>query len=223
MLQISASIYYQISPDYTVAKTSTKNLGDIDFPAAFKVCIKPSFNDTEISVVGYNSSADYFLGKSKYDAIYYGWAGHTKGGGVFSTVTDVQDRIFQDYHSVIKYTGFVSDRREWGVISKNSYQLTKPNYLNNCLTLEILKHFSLGERLDILMIGFESKSFATDIDIIIEDQLTLVDRTRLYSTRKKPINHNSLNQKLTNQYLVSFEQNTFLDAEKNKCTCKLPH
>ena len=50
-IQISASVYYQLAPEKRVAETVTTNLKNIDFPVAFKVCIKPSFNDTELSMV----------------------------------------------------------------------------------------------------------------------------------------------------------------------------
>ena len=56
IIQISASIYKQLVPEEKVAKTVTKKLKDIDFPSAFKVCMKPSFNMTELSRVGYEDS-----------------------------------------------------------------------------------------------------------------------------------------------------------------------
>ena len=76
--------------------------------------MKPSFNVTELSSVGYDYGAYYFTGKSKFDCTgkgNYGWAGHTIDGGVFSNVSDVQERIFQDYHSVINTTIFTTNKK----------------------------------------------------------------------------------------------------------------
>ena len=222
IVQISASVYHQLAPEKTVAETLTTDLENIDFPAAFKVCIKPSFNDTELSRVGYYSPYYYFTGKSKFEMNItgqgnYGWAGHREDGGVFSNASDVQNRIFQDYHSVIRGIVYTTSRVHFGSIPISSLQLRKPNYPNNCLILDVTKHLKPKERLKSLGITFRSDKFATDVDVIIEDQLTLIDRSLMYSTRKQPINYDSLYKNLTKQYLVSFEQNVFLDADKTEC------
>ena len=219
MIQISASIFYQIAPNETVAKTVTKKLKDIDFPAAFKVCMKPSFNVDELATVGYDYSYNYFIGSSKFETGLgnYGWAGHTQDGGVFSNVSDVQSRIFQDYHSVINSTGLYTIRGGYEFIPTSSYQLREPNYPNNCLTLEIPKHIPQKERLFFLTIAFEPALFATAVDVIIEDRLTLVGRTRQYGTRKQIIKYDSLHKRVRDTYMVSFEQSIFLDADINVC------
>ena len=170
-----------------MAKTSTKKLKDIVFPSAFKICMKPSFNTTELSRVGYEYSYNYFNGRSGFDYTgtgNHGWAGHTRDGGVFSNVTDVQNRIFQDYHSVINTTMYFTSNNPSGVLPSSSYQLLKPNYPNNCVTLDMSKHLSPGEMVYTLYMGFNSDGFATDIDVIIEDQLTLTDRTRKQAKKK---------------------------------------
>ena len=222
MIQISASIFYQIAPDEIMAKTVTKKLEDIDFPVAFKICMKPSFNDDELARVGYDYSYNYFLGRSKFEANTtdmrnYGWAGHTQDGGVFTNVSDVQSRIFKDYHSVIKLTTFYTIEGGLDLIPISRYQLRKPNYPNNCLTLDITKHIPPKDRLILLTISFESDLFATAIDVIIEDRLTLVDRIRQHGTRKHPIKYDSLKRKMQDTYMVSFEQNIFLDEDIMVC------
>ena len=70
----------------------------------------------------------------------HGWAGHTEDGGAFSNVTDVQNRIFQDYHSVIVSTYINTNKVLMRTIPSSSYKLRKPNYPNNCLTLDINKY-----------------------------------------------------------------------------------
>ena len=147
IIQISASIFYQIAPYEIMAKTVTKKLEDINFPVAFKVCMKPSFNDQELARVGSDYSYNYFIGRSKFetnltDMRNYGWA-----GGVFTNVSDVQSRIFQDYHSIINLTEFWTIRGGLQYISSNSYQLRKSNYPNNCITLDITREVISSDHL----------------------------------------------------------------------------
>ena len=222
MIQITVSIYNQVDPKETVAKTTTKTLGDIDFPAAFKVCMKPGFKGTELVNVGYASIFHYFSGRSRYEKNftgmgYHGWAGHTEDGEVFSNVSDVQDRIFQDYQSVIKYTALFTNKVSWGSIPSSSYKLRIPNYPNNCLTLDVNEHLKPGEILYGVSITFASNLFATDVDVIIEDRLTYVDRIRQYTTRKELINYDSLGKNLKRTYLVSFKQNVYLVEDNTVC------
>ena len=118
IIQISASIHSQLAPQDTVAKTVRTDLKNVDFPVAFKICMKPSFNSVELEKVGYELPYFYFSGRSKYDKNLltwgsmgiHGWAGHTEEGGVFSNVTDVQNRIFNDYHSAIIGIGIYTDK-----------------------------------------------------------------------------------------------------------------
>ena len=70
----------------------------------------------------------------------YGWAGHTEDEGVFSNAKDIQKRIFLNYQSVKRYTGIYSKEFLSGSIHTTSYKLRRPNYPNNCLTLDIRKH-----------------------------------------------------------------------------------
>ena len=65
--------------------------------------------------------------------------------------------------------------------------------------------------------NFNSDQFATDIDIIIEDRLTLVDRSFLTSTRSHPINYENLKKNLSKSYFVSFQQNIFEDRDNAFC------
>ena len=69
----------------------------------------------------------------------------------------------------------------------------------------------------MLILGFNSDGFATDIDVIIEDRLTLTDRTREQAKRSRPIIYESLIKKLTKKYLVSFRQDVFVDEDNSVC------
>ena len=70
LIQMSLSFYGQIRPDETVPKTTRKALEDIEFPVVFKICMNPSFNDTELQSVGYDNPYFYFLGKSMLCTIW---------------------------------------------------------------------------------------------------------------------------------------------------------
>ena len=222
IVQIGASIKSQIAPKKTAAETVITDLADVDFPVAFKVCMKPSFNNDELKKVGYDYSYRYFSGQSKYEREFggtgtYGWTGHTEGGGVFSNARDVQNKIFMDYHSAIVGTMMSTNKVLMKNISTNSYKLEKPNYPNNCLTLDIGNNLTPGERVKFLSIKFYANKFATDIDIIIEDRLILIDRTNMLSTRNQPINYDNLRKNLTKTFLVTLKQNVFQDKETTFC------
>ena len=222
LVQISASIYSQIAPDDPVARTVRTDIKNVEFPVAFKVCMKPSFNIAELDKVGYGFTFYFFSGWSKYEKNptglrKHGWAGHTREGGVFSNVIDVQNRIFQDYHSAIESTLIITNKGTMKTIPSRSYQLRKPNYPNNCLTLDIADFIPPGEEIVTLYMNFHSDQFATDIDVIIEDKLTLVDRSSLFSTRSQPINYENLKKTLAKAYLVSFKQNIFKNRDSKFC------
>ena len=222
IIQISASVKSQIFPQNTVAKTVRTNLENVDFPVAFKVCMKPSFSDEELKTVGYENPYSYFAGISKYEnrldgTGIHGWAGHTAEGGVFSNASDVQKRIFMDYHSAINGTIIETNKVFLNNISTSNYQLQKPNYPNNCLTLDIGKYITSGGRIKFVSIRFDASRFATDIDVIIEDRLILLDRTTMFSTRNQPINYDNLSKNLTKSYIVTLKQNIYQDKENTFC------
>ena len=79
-----------LNPSQTISHTSIENVTVEDFPVIFKVCIKPGFDDEALQEAGYESTFEYFLGKSRYNQSLYGWAGHTEEGGV---VTNVEGEI----------------------------------------------------------------------------------------------------------------------------------
>ena len=217
--QISASINRQLTREKKVAKTVTKELKDVDFPATFKVCMKPSFNVPELLKVGYDSGYSYFKGQSRFDYTgtgNHGWAGHTEDGDVFSNVSDVQNRVFQDYHSVINTTLVFKTNGDLDLPS-SSYQLLKPNFPNNCLTLDISKHLPPGDMITKLIMAFNSNQFATDIDVIIKDQLTLTDRSRKVDHGSQSIVFESLIRNISKFYWVSFYQNEYEDEDESVC------
>ena len=91
LVHISMNGYYILHPDLPAIRVYKKNLQDIDFPLAFKLCATET-RDTfaRYNNVGYVDDFDFFLGRSMYNASLFGWTGHTVNG---STFADVEGRI----------------------------------------------------------------------------------------------------------------------------------
>jgi hypothetical protein len=64
---------------------------------------------------------------------------------------------------------------------------------------------------------FEAESFATEVSVIIEDRLTMVDRTKMSSKRKQIINYGAISTNLKKYYLVSFDQTIYRDKDETFC------
>ena len=91
LVHISMNGYYILHPDLPAIRVYKKNLQDIDFPLAFKLCATET-RDTfaRYNNVGYVDDFDFFLGRSMFNASLFGWTGHTVNG---STFADVEGRI----------------------------------------------------------------------------------------------------------------------------------
>ena len=214
------SFYWQINPDKTVPKTTRKGLGDIDFPVVFKFCVSPSFNETELENVGYDNMYYYFLGQSRFNNNSYGWSGHNEEGGVFSNASDIQDRIFLNYTSAIIYTQLLSGSN-MTVIPPSSYKLLKPNYPNNCLTLDISMFLKSGDYVTgINIIFYQSATFAAKIEVHIEDRLQTMSRYYIASKLKTQganiyIRDMEIKEGLSKTYMLTFTQNIFSEEDKD--------
>ena len=73
-------------PRETFSRFEKRKLEEIEFPVIFKICIYPGINNTALKEVGYSEIWDYFTGKSDHNKSFYGWAGHTADGKIFSSV-----------------------------------------------------------------------------------------------------------------------------------------
>ena len=60
MAHLAIIVYNKENQESTIATTDTTQLDKIAFPAVFYICISPSYNETELSKVGYSSTFDYF-------------------------------------------------------------------------------------------------------------------------------------------------------------------
>ena len=223
MGHLATTVYDKLKPEGTVAITEKMQLDQMDFPAVFKICILPSFNKTELKKVGYNSPFEYFSGKSRYDKQTFGWSGHTEDGKSFSNASDVQKRIFLDYHSVINMTWvtLIHNGSSEGVsIPTSSYELSQPNYPNNCLTLDIADTPEVkGKIVDAILIGFNANTFVTEVNINVEDRLKLTKRHYMYSKlsyQGPTVSLDDFTEPQTKTYMVSFKQDVFLEEDKNQ-------
>ena len=217
-------IRQELYPTEVKRKEETKNLREIEFPALFKVCVKPSFNEQELNKVGYNSAYHYFKGTSKYNSSIHGYKGHTEDRKAFSNESDVQDRIFQKYSSAIKEILVGTyDRKNYTKIPINSIRLRQPNYPNNCLTMDLTVLPQLkGSHIEMVFIKFNTRSFATEVKIEIEDRLSQVNRRNEFSRMKyagPDVEIKDLHNTVVEEtYLISFDQ-TIYSAKDDKINC----
>ena len=68
--------YNELYPDIPSVIEYKTDLGNIDFPVSFKICLKEIDNKTErYEKYGYVNHWDFFYGKSKIRKDFFGWNG----------------------------------------------------------------------------------------------------------------------------------------------------
>ena len=223
IIHLVTIVYDKHFPDSYNAITEQIQLDKIDFPAILKVCMKPSLNKTEVRKVGYKRTFDYFSGQSKYDKQIFGWSGHTEDGQPYSNASDVQKRLFQDYFSAINTTWIAlvhNDSFEVISIPTSSYKFPQPNYPNNCLILDVANIPEVkGKTVDYIWLSFNRNTFATEVDINIEDRCKTTKRHNMYSKTNyqgATIWLDEFSKHLGKTYMVSFKQDVFLEEDINK-------
>ena len=88
-------ILYPDLPDIKVYKTNLKN---IDFPLAFKFCVKEIENSLDrYTSLGYASDYHFFWGRSRFNDGLFGWGGHLANG---SSIADVKGRFYVLFVSI---------------------------------------------------------------------------------------------------------------------------
>ena len=234
LVNMSLKVYSSLYPDITVSKTDMTTMDKMNFPAVFKVCMQPSFDSSELKEVGYLDARAYFAGQSMYSSSTYGWAGHTREGTPFSNASDVQQRIFLDYHSVINSSqAFIRERKNTRKllvhpIPASSFKLRRPNYPNNCLVLDITAMPELqrpGESIMAMSFAFNPNKFATEIEIKVEDRHNLLGRSDLL-TKDKFIGPtpwtDQFTKRLKKTYMISFKQDIFYEENQQKNCADYP-
>ena len=73
---IGINAYYELYPDIPSVREYKTDLGKIDFPVSFKICLKEIENRTErYEKYGYENHWDFFYGNSKIRKHFVGWNG----------------------------------------------------------------------------------------------------------------------------------------------------
>ena len=86
IIHVSSIINNLLYPDLPTFKHYSKNLKDIDFPIAFRICAeKLQDEEQKFNSVGYQNMFDFFLGRSMHGHAY-GWAGHSENGSIIGPV-----------------------------------------------------------------------------------------------------------------------------------------
>ena len=63
VLQMGLLIQSRLHPEKTISSTELKKLGEIPFPAIFRICLKPAYNETFLRQAGYETAWRLFTGK----------------------------------------------------------------------------------------------------------------------------------------------------------------
>ena len=86
VLLIGENLLFPGNPNVRIER---KDLMDIKFPLAFKLCVS-SQNDADqfenYEKFGYNSSYDFFRGISMFNESMLGWNGHTRNNSILGSV-----------------------------------------------------------------------------------------------------------------------------------------
>ena len=92
MVHISVLIYTKLNPSLPEVKYYNKDLKDIDFPLAFRFCIKAKNTDAKIKLaweLGYSDLYTFFNGRSMFNNSIIGWNGHTENGSTIESVEGI--------------------------------------------------------------------------------------------------------------------------------------
>ena len=80
-------------------RVERKNLQDIGFPLAFKLCVDPDTNYSFANYrkFGYMGSYYFFRGESMFNESLRGWNGHTRNNSILGTVKGLMLIIYTKY------------------------------------------------------------------------------------------------------------------------------
>ena len=78
---IGINAFYELYPDIPSIKQYKKDLGNINFPVSFTICVREIVNDRErYKAFGYARDWDWFDGKSDIREGVFGWNGDFENG-----------------------------------------------------------------------------------------------------------------------------------------------
>ena len=155
----------------THTRVEERDFYEIEFPLIIKVCISPGFNDTILKEVGYDDTFSYFLGISRFNQSFYGWAGHTNTSGIVGNVSGVLDLVKNHApETVIEDAHVWTTEREHVTIPIEQFRVSRVNYPHNCYTLDL---FNLTEEYNVkeLFIQFHNLENKT-AEVLLRDKIT---------------------------------------------------
>ena len=91
LFQLYNIIHESVYPSGTVTNMEEKSTAYDR--VVFQICPEPAFHQTALQELGYDSTYDYFLGRSRFNSSIYGWSGHTKNNTIISNPEDVYFRV----------------------------------------------------------------------------------------------------------------------------------
>ena len=167
-IQLISVLHSFIKPQTTNSETEEVNLGNIEFPLRFKICVDPSFNGSAVEELGYDGIWSYFSGLSRFNESIYGWAGHTNRSGVKDTVAGVLSKAKNPVtaQQLLKKFRVGWGAGNWSNFSPDQLYLTRPNYPHNCYTMDISNH-TRGKLIETLYFYFKSTNRET-VQVLVE-------------------------------------------------------
>lgn len=218
--QLASVLQGYMSPSIINTSTEEVNLGDLDFPIIFKICIKPGFNLLALAEAGFDTTYGvygYFSGQSRYNQSLIGWAGHTNTSGVQGGVTEVFERVrLHKKSDIFKDIKIKNRKKEWASV-KNYVSMDQVNFQDNCYTLDLTKNTNVKETgmNKLFMEFYDLKEFT--VDILVEGSSLachreIKDHTFYFSGDSIKL----VGKPLKRSFLVKIKQNIFVEEDPSK-------
>jgi hypothetical protein len=147
LVQLGLVIKGYVAPTLTNTRVEQQDLKDMDFPLIFKICVEPGFDQKAILEAGYQTSWDYFMGRSRFNSSIFGWAGHTNTSGVQGSVAEILSRV--KGHNIGEVFNTINLWTMTGEMIMNRTDLVTQstvNYPHNCYTLDLTNETYLKEK-----------------------------------------------------------------------------
>ena len=140
VVQLSYVLEGYFNPTTTRTWEEDVPLKDMDFPLVVKICITPAFNQSALVEMGYDNTASYLFGISRFNHSMVGWAGHTKDfrtkGSVEEVLAHITDNRMKKKILDSVFVWFKGEGgKKGGLLSKQLKQANRVSYPNNCQSL----------------------------------------------------------------------------------------
>ena len=210
-------------PRLTNTRVETSGIQEENFPLIFKICVQPAFNDTALEETGYGYGGFqwYFQGRSAYNKSVFGWAGHTKDFGTFSTVEDVFRKVLSyapgDF---IQKITIVFQSEGGRFVLNHSHVDIVIEFPLNCFRLDLAKFPEVKNKtIQYVTFQFNGKRNITSIQIAPHGRHLISNRDFFhfifYSTGDAIISEQGRMQR----FGVEISKNIYVEEDKDK-QCK---